>query len=341
LNRWKPILEEARSLGYRPLEAEVLVPMGTAYAQLGRNVEAEQVLHEALQSALASHHDDLLAEISAQLIWSVGLQSRFQEAELWSRFADATIERETMSNPIKYSWVLNDMGAVYYLQQRFGQALEYQERARQIKEKTLGPDDPDVAVTLANIALVLNKLGRSAEALRMSDRRLRIHQRALGDSHPAMGDELSNRGEILLALDRPLEAIDAYQRAKKIWEREFGDDVPAVAYALTGIGRALVILKKPKEALPDLERALSIRERSDPEPSRLAETELWLASAIWDGNRDFDRSVGLARKALEQCGQSTALEPLRIEISKWLATHRASMAGAGPRLRERSKTTTL
>jgi tetratricopeptide (TPR) repeat protein/tRNA A-37 threonylcarbamoyl transferase component Bud32 len=324
LDRLKPLVDESKTLGYRPLDAEVSTLMGATNVQLGRNADAEKFLDDALRAALASHHDDLLPEISANLVWVVGFQGRFEDAQRWSRFADATIERETMLNPIKYSWVLNDMGAVYYLEQRYAEALEYQERARQIKEKVLGPDDPDVAVTVSNIALALNKLGRAAEALRMSDRSLRIHQRALGDSHPAMGDELSNRGEILLALNRPTEALDAYQRAKKIWELELGSDSPAVAYALTGIGRALVAAKQPREARPVLERALSIRERNDPEPSRLAETELWLASALWDGGRDFERAVTLAQRALGRCGQLPALSSMKTEIGKWLTTHRLS-----------------
>jgi tetratricopeptide (TPR) repeat protein/tRNA A-37 threonylcarbamoyl transferase component Bud32 len=332
--RLKPVVDEAKSLAYRPLEAEALTQVGTTNVQLGRNGDAEQFLDDALRAALASHHDDLLPDIAAGLVWVVGFQGRFKDAERWSRFADATIERETMLNPIKYSWVLNDMGAVYYLQQRFGEALEYQQRALQIKEKALGPDDPDVAGTLANIALVLNKLGRSEEALRMSDRSLRIHQRALGDSHPGMADELSNRGEILLALNRPAEALEAYERAEKIWDSEFGSEAPSVAYALTGIGRSLVLLKKPREARPFLERALTIRERTDPEPSRLAETELWLASALWDNGKDFERAISLAQRALERCGQSPPLASMHAEVGHWLATHRSPIRTASREPRE-------
>jgi tetratricopeptide (TPR) repeat protein/tRNA A-37 threonylcarbamoyl transferase component Bud32 len=318
LERLKIIADEARTLGYRPLEAEAWTRIGTVNSELGRFVEGERTLELALETSIASHHDDLLSEISAWLVWDVGFQERFAEAERWRKFAESTIERSGRNESLAYSWLLNDIGAIYLLQGRFADALEYQRRARVIKEKLLGADDPDVAVTLGNVALALNALGRSEEALEICDRSLRIRQRSQGESHPRVADELSNRGEILTSLGRPSEALAGYSKALEIWQREFGADDPAIAYALTGMGKSLVALGRAHEAVPILERALKIRESSDSERQRLGESEFALATALFSDHREASRSLELAHRALDHYGVLESSKAARTTIEKWL-----------------------
>jgi tetratricopeptide (TPR) repeat protein/tRNA A-37 threonylcarbamoyl transferase component Bud32 len=319
VERLKPVVEEARTLGYRPLEAEALDRLASSYVELGKNLDAEQSAEMALRSSVASRHDDLLPGITAVLIWATGFQGRFEDAQRWMRFADATVERIGGGDTVVYAWILNNMGAVYQLQGRFAQSLEYQQRARTIKENSLGPDDPDVAVTLGNVALALNALGRSAEALEVCDRSLRIRRRTQGDSHPRVADELSNRGEILSTMNRLPEAVTAYEKAKEIWEREFGLDDPNVAYALTGMGKAFIGLGRAHEARRVLEHALDIRERHDPDGQRLGETEFALAKALWNEHRDVERALAFARRSFDRYGTSEASKTTRAEISKWLS----------------------
>ena len=239
IDKLKPVVEEARSLAYRPLEAEALILAARANVELGRFSTAEKILDESLRAALASHHDDLLPDFAQSQIWVLGNQGRFAEAERWMKFADSVVERGGYSSSVIYAWILNNMGDVYYLQHRYGEALEYEQRARVIKEKALGLDDPDVGRTLANVALAEYKLGRLTEALKLTDSAIRIHQLTLGDSHPILANELNNKGEILLALGDDRDALAVYQRAGEIWHREFGPESPELAYALTGSGIAL------------------------------------------------------------------------------------------------------
>jgi serine/threonine-protein kinase len=316
----KPVVDEAHALAYRPLEAEAISESAAVSVRLGRNTDSEKLLAEALRNALASRHDDLLPEISSNLIWVIGFQNRFREAEEWSRFGLATVERAAVVNPITHAWILNNTGAVLYLQKRFAEALEYFQQARSVKEKALGPEDPDVAEALGNIALVLNKLGRPEEALDANDRSLHILKRALGDMHPAIAETLSNRGEILLVLGRHSEALDAYRRAEAIWEREFGASSPSIAYALSGSGRALMKLGNARAARPAFERALKIL------AARRAEAEFGLATALWAEGVERDRAISLAQRAAEHSTELPALAPERTEILEWLQKHRSANA---------------
>jgi serine/threonine protein kinase/tetratricopeptide (TPR) repeat protein len=329
LDRLRPVVAETKTLSYRPLQAEALTRIGAVETELFRWSEAETTLEEAIRASVASHHDDLLPEISANLVWVLGNQSKFEESEKWSKFAEATIERGTEANPIAYAWLLNNIGGVYLLGGRLPESLEYQQRARVLKEKALGPDDPDVARTINNIAVSLNSLGRSKEALDAINLSLRIHRRTLGQAHPQTATDLNNRGEILTAVNDLPGALKSYQESNVIWEREFGPASPAVAFSLTGIGSTLVSLQRPGEAIAPLQRALRIRQEHDPDGSRLGETEFALARALWDSRRDAERAIALAQKALQDYGRLASSSDARSKILKWLA-YRGRIEKASP-----------
>ena len=59
-------------------------------------------------------------------------------------------------------------------------------RALEIKEKLLGPDHPEVATTLNNLALLRKSQGRLAEAEALYRRALSIFVHALDPSHPSV-----------------------------------------------------------------------------------------------------------------------------------------------------------
>jgi len=59
-----------------------------------------------------------------------------------------------------------------------------------IFKQALGPDHPNVATTLNNIASCLNDLGRPAEAKKSFEQALAIRRRALGSGHSEVGTTL-------------------------------------------------------------------------------------------------------------------------------------------------------
>jgi tetratricopeptide (TPR) repeat protein/tRNA A-37 threonylcarbamoyl transferase component Bud32 len=322
LSRLRPVVKEARQLGYRPLEAEALARTGSAFIEMSRYAEAEDALDDALRASVATHHDDLLPEIAAGLIWATGFEGKFSEADRWLKFENATIERTGNSQTLAYAWALNNIGVVYHLQGRSTEAIEYQQRARLLKEKTLGPDDPDVAISTGNVAIALSEIGRHEEALKLSEQSLSIRRRTQGDSHPHVADALCNRGEILFGLGRLTEALSSYREALRIWQESQGDDNPILAYALTGAGRALIALGRPGEARPLLERALAIRNEKDPEKHRLSETEFVLARALWESREHRRQALTIARRAMLRYDANPVDLRDAKEIAAWLATHR-------------------
>jgi hypothetical protein len=56
-------------------------------------------------------------------------------------------------------------------------------RALALKEKLLGPDHPDTALTLNNLAVLRNEHGNTAEAVALYRRAIAAFERTLGKRH--------------------------------------------------------------------------------------------------------------------------------------------------------------
>ena len=63
-------------------------------------------------------------------------------------------------------------------------AIPLYRRALSIKEEILGPEHPDVAMTLHNLAALCKATGHQADARSLCERALEIFVRTLGEAHP-------------------------------------------------------------------------------------------------------------------------------------------------------------
>jgi tetratricopeptide (TPR) repeat protein len=70
-------------------------------------------------------------------------------------------------------------------------------RALAIREKVLGPDHPDVAASLNNLATLLDKQGKYDEAEPLYRRALAIRKKVLGPDHPDVAASLNNLAALL------------------------------------------------------------------------------------------------------------------------------------------------
>jgi len=75
--------------------------------------------------------------------------------------------------------VLQDLG-------RPGEARPLFERALAIDEQAYGPNHPEIAIDLSNLAGVLRELGRPGEARLLAERALAIDEQAYGPDHPTV-----------------------------------------------------------------------------------------------------------------------------------------------------------
>ncbi len=82
--------------------------------------------------------------------------------------------------------------------------------------KALGPDHPEVAASLNNLAGLYYKQGKYAKAEPLQKRALAIREKALGPEHPQVATSLENYAPLLRKTGRTTEAAKLEARAKAI-----------------------------------------------------------------------------------------------------------------------------
>ena len=195
--------------------------------------------------------------------------------------------------------MLNNLALVYLAQGRFNETESLLKRALSIREKSLGPEHPDVAETLGNQAELYRHQGRFAEAEAVNKRVVLIVEKALGSEHPRVGLALNNwaigyelrplkeaglslsaasyprslsptadtgrslvPGETVRGLERYDEAELIAERVVSIYEKAVGPAHPRFALSLNLLGSVYVLQERFAEAEPLFKRALSIREQA-------------------------------------------------------------------------------
>jgi tetratricopeptide (TPR) repeat protein len=131
-------------------------------------------------------------------------------------------------------------------------------RALAIDEKSYGPDNPEVAVPLTNLAQLLQATNRPAEAEPLMRRALAIEEKSYGPEHPKVATALNNLAQLHVATHRPAEAEPLLRRALAINEKSFGPDHPNVAINLNNLALLLRATNRLAEAEPLMRRALVI-----------------------------------------------------------------------------------
>jgi tetratricopeptide (TPR) repeat protein len=118
--------------------------------------------------------------------------------------------------PLQLSDVENQIGVFVQSQGSYLQALDLRESALRITETALGPDHPDTATCLGNLALTYSALGRAGDALPLAQRALHITETTLGPDHPHVATRLGNLALTYNDLDRAGDALPLAQRAQAI-----------------------------------------------------------------------------------------------------------------------------
>ena len=310
------IEDDIRGLGYLPLVAEMLLESGKLCTEQRDGCAAGRILEEAVWAAELCRHDEVAAEAASLLVFVAGdIQSRFDVAEIWSRLAETMLRRMGGHDSL-WGWLFNNRGAMRSKQGRLAESLDDARAAVAAKERVGGPDSPDVAQSLGNIANCLAQLGQADGALPFIERSVRILESALGPDHPRGAFMLSNYGEVLNELGRFTNAEEVARRALAIFEREFGADDLLVTYPLTALGVACLGAAKVPDALSILERAAVLCEAKESDPARLAEVHFALARALAATGRDKHRALALAARAGDEYAKAAQIPVVVRELGR-------------------------
>jgi len=112
--------------------------------------------------------------------------------------------------------ILNQEVMELYRAGKYDRAIVVAQKALQVAEQNAGPDHPDVATSLNNLASLYQDQGDYASAEPLYKRSLAILEKALGPDHPYVAGSLENLALLYRATKRSSEADVLEQRAARI-----------------------------------------------------------------------------------------------------------------------------
>jgi tetratricopeptide (TPR) repeat protein len=215
---------------------------------------------------------------------------------------------------------------------RLAQAEPLFRRALTIDEKSYGPNNPDVATELNNLAEVLRATNRLGEAEPLYRRALAIDEKSSGPDHPNVARDLNNLASLLQATNRLAQAEPLFRRALAIPEKSYGPDHPDVAIRLNNLALLLLDTNRLAQAEPLYRRALAIGEKSYGPDHPVLATELNNLAGLLKATNRLAQAEPLYRRALAIDEQSYGPDHPRVAIClnslAWLLkdTNRLSQA---------------
>ena len=142
------------------------------------------------------------------------------------------------------------------------EAEDFFRRALDVREETLGPDDPVVARTLGQLGGVYADQRRYVEAETAYQRALAIQETAHGHRHVQVAAALSDLARLYQRLGRPWDAVPLLESALEIEHGVWGPQHPNVAARLSALGALYRHEGQYDDAEPHLEEALFLREQA-------------------------------------------------------------------------------
>jgi tetratricopeptide (TPR) repeat protein len=194
--------------------------------------------------------------------------------------------------------LLDRAGNYFHGRAAYSAARLLYERALAIREKVLGPEHPDTATSLNNLALLLQTKSDLAGARPLHERALVIREKTLGPEHPATAMSLNNLASLAQAEADLAGARPLFERALAIREKVLGPEHPETARSLNNLALLLKGQGDLARAQPLYERALAIREKVlGPEHPETA-TNLNNLALLLKGQGDLARAQPLYERAL-------------------------------------------
>jgi tetratricopeptide (TPR) repeat protein len=317
--------QQVEASRYQPLLGRLLEQIGSIEAEFQWS-DGEKHLEDAVFVAEAARDDLTVARAAASLAFFTGFRrGELSEGQRWGRLADAALDRLPPGSETSRirGWVLQNRGAILWTKGDFEAAIGALREAAALKERVMGPDHPDLAVTLTALGLLLTEAGLPQQALVFHARAIRIARTQGDPGSPWLSNNITNFGYTLLALRRLDEAASAFDEALEILAHDGAFGSPYSVEPLAGLGRTRLAQGEVASAVPLLEKAARLGEAFVIPPFVLADVRFALARALWDSRGDRDRALELAA-ATRQVYVATDNAPRREVLDAWIAGHRSA-----------------
>ena len=181
----------------------------------------------------------------------------------------------------------------------YDKALEYHNKALEIRKDVLGENHPDTADSYSNLGIVYKNLGNYDKALGYHNKALEIKKDVLGENHPNTAMSYNNIGVVYDDLGDYDKALEYYFKALEITKDVLGENHRDTAGSYNNIGVVYDNLGDYDKALEYYNKALEIRKevfgKNHPDTAGSYNN----IGAVYKDLGDYDKALEYHNKALE------------------------------------------
>lgn len=200
----------------------------------------------------ANPHDRL-----CQLLLNIGKNT---EAE---NFLKRALQEIKTSDQQSQTALLHQLGFLYHEMGDLDKAIKEYEKSLAIKLSYLSENDPELAVTIANMSSIYRELGQLDRALTYIERALLIDQRQL-NNETTLAARYHSKGMVLHDLNRIDEAAQQFSKALTIWKQHLPPTHPCIADTLGNLAAIYYGQEDYDKALDMYKQCLDLETKSLP-----------------------------------------------------------------------------
>jgi tetratricopeptide (TPR) repeat protein len=242
------------------------------YSLIRRNATTLTLdIHRLVQAVVKDEMDERMqrqwAELTVRAVNRAFPEAKFTNWHICERYLPHAqvcallIEQWNMAFP-EAARLLNEVGWFLLKRGWYEQALPFYQHALAIREKALGPDHPDTATSLDNLAQLYRAQGKYEQALPLLQRALAIREQQLGPDHPDTATSLDNLAVLYRSQGDYEQAKLLFEHALAIREQVLGPNHPDTATSLNNLAGLYDSQGDYEQAKLLFERALAILEKT-------------------------------------------------------------------------------
>jgi len=213
---------------------------------------------------------------------------------LWGAAASVSAQ----SDDLKEAEHINRQVVQLYGEGRYNEAVPLAELALAIREKNLGAEHTDVAMSLNNLALLYDVKGDYGRSEPLYRRALAIYEKVLGAGHPDVATALNNLASLYQLTGDYGRAEPLYKRALAINEKALGAEHTAVAQSLNNLAELYRTKGDYGRSEPLHQRALAIYEKVLGANDPAVAASLNNLAELYRIKGDYERAERLCQRAL-------------------------------------------
>jgi serine/threonine protein kinase/tetratricopeptide (TPR) repeat protein len=215
--------------------------------------------------------------------------------------AEPSIATDFADQPTVEAAIRDALGASYGYLGEPERAITQHERAKTIREATLGPGHPDTLTSISNLAGAYRDAGRTSDSLSLIEQAVKLANAKLGPDHPDTLSLTNNLAMAYVDVGRTPDAIPLFEQVVELRKAKFGPDEIETVGSTNNLAMAYDEAGRTAEAIALFERALKIfRAKLGPEhPSSV--TSMNNLAVMYSGAGRLAEAIPLQEEVVKIC----------------------------------------